>query len=268
METKKCTNCEEVFEASTEYFYRQKNGKFGLSSKCKTCSNKKVSAYREANREKDREYALKYYYKNKEKILKKQKKYLDENPEKRREKKEKQLIYQKTKGREKYLEYHKQYYQKNRDDYLEKVRIYRAENKEAIKERAKVYYEKNKDKINESARKYRLKNKEKLSKYYKKYCQENPDYSNEKWHKRRALIRNSKVGRMPKGYRKIIFNNTNGKCWWCGKQLDESDWHLDHLIPLKKGGSHTMDNLVPSCPACNLSKNDKLPHEFMEGRLL
>jgi 5-methylcytosine-specific restriction endonuclease McrA len=34
----------------------------------------------------------------------------------------------------------------------------------------------------------------------------------------------------------------------------------DHVIPINKGGSHTMDNLVPACLSCNTSKGDRLLH--------
>lgn len=57
-----------------------------------------------------------------------------------------------------------------------------------------------------------------------------------------------------------------GKCWWCGEECGES-YHVDHLVPLSRGGSNSSDNLVISCPACNCSKNDKLPYEWC-GRLL
>jgi 5-methylcytosine-specific restriction endonuclease McrA len=38
---------------------------------------------------------------------------------------------------------------------------------------------------------------------------------------------------------------------------------------LVRGGRNSPDNLVITCPVCNLKKRDKLPHEWIEGgRLL
>lgn len=53
-------------------------------------------------------------------------------------------------------------------------------------------------------------------------------------------------------------------CWWCGEKLNK--WHVDHVIPLARGGSNAPENIVISCPTCNMTRKDKLPHEW-NGRL-
>ena len=40
-----CTTCKKTKPATLEYFYRQKNGKYGLSSKCKECKTKSHNAW-------------------------------------------------------------------------------------------------------------------------------------------------------------------------------------------------------------------------------
>jgi 5-methylcytosine-specific restriction endonuclease McrA len=32
----------------------------------------------------------------------------------------------------------------------------------------------------------------------------------------------------------------------------------DHVIAINKGGTDTVDNMVPSCGSCNSSKSDKI----------
>jgi len=54
------------------------------------------------------------------------------------------------------------------------------------------------------------------------------------------------------------------ECHWCGDPVDDN-YHLDHVIPVSRGGKSSLDNLVISCPACNLSKGDKLPSEWDRG---
>lgn len=58
-----------------------------------------------------------------------------------------------------------------------------------------------------------------------------------------------------------------GKCYYCQCKLNK--YHVDHVVPLNKNGSEYPDNKVLACPHCNLSKGDKLPHEWVSGgRLL
>lgn len=59
-----------------------------------------------------------------------------------------------------------------------------------------------------------------------------------------------------------IFNKCNGDCYYCGIPLNPSTWNIDHRIPTSKGGGNGIDNLVPSCSFCNLSKNNCKPEEF------
>ena len=39
-------------------------------------------------------------------------------------------------------------------------------------------------------------------------------------------------------------------------------WHLEHAIPLCRGGGHTKENLYYCCAHCNLTKNKKTLYEF------
>lgn len=55
-------------------------------------------------------------------------------------------------------------------------------------------------------------------------------------------------------------------CYWCGKNTRRGHRHVDHVMPLSKGGVHSVANLAISCPKCNESKKDKLPQEV--GALL
>ncbi len=42
-----------------------------------------------------------------------------------------------------------------------------------------------------------------------------------------------------------------GRCAYCDVGAYE---HQDHVVPLSKGGTHSLDNVVPSCRDCNLRK--------------
>lgn len=57
--------------------------------------------------------------------------------------------------------------------------------------------------------------------------------------------------------RNVVFETYEGTCGICGGFI-EGDFHVDHIIPLSKGGEHSYRNAQPAHPSCNLSKSDKL----------
>jgi 5-methylcytosine-specific restriction endonuclease McrA len=57
-----------------------------------------------------------------------------------------------------------------------------------------------------------------------------------------------------------------GCCWWCGKFVGLT-FDIDHRVPVSKGGSSDISNIVIACRECNDSKKDKMPGDW-NGRLL
>jgi 5-methylcytosine-specific restriction endonuclease McrA len=51
-----------------------------------------------------------------------------------------------------------------------------------------------------------------------------------------------------------------GCCAYCEQPATEL--HMDHVIPLHKGGRHGIGNVLPACPPCNLSKSASLLIEW------
>lgn len=54
--------------------------------------------------------------------------------------------------------------------------------------------------------------------------------------------------------RAVVWERDEGICGICGAAADPGDWHLDHVIPLARGGAHTMGNVQVSHPVCNMRK--------------
>ena len=46
-------------------------------------------------------------------------------------------------------------------------------------------------------------------------------------------------------------------CFWCGVQTQDGALTLDHLVPVSKGGSHHLSNLVLACQRCNEKRGNK-----------
>lgn len=116
------------------------------------------------------------------------------------------------------------------------------------------------------ARRRRLFTTEKYKSYGKKWRQKNRLWSRANNQKRRARERGA-PGQYTKQDIHQIYSSQRGRCWYCQKEISLSDMHIDHRIPLSRGGSNYPENLVATCPQCNLSKNRRLPHEWC-GRLL
>ncbi len=68
--------------------------------------------------------------------------------------------------------------------------------------------------------------------------------------------RRLKIEQEKKINKKDIIAKTKGKCAYCGKKRRKM--HMDHIIPISKGGRHIIDNLILACAKCNLSKHAKL----------
>lgn len=68
------------------------------------------------------------------------------------------------------------------------------------------------------------------------------------------------VGAAWKRRRQIVLARDNFRCVYCGEA--DAEMHIDHVVPISRGGSNEVDNLVAACAACNSSKGDKLPSEW------
>jgi HNH endonuclease len=63
----------------------------------------------------------------------------------------------------------------------------------------------------------------------------------------------------------IVLARDNNTCAYCG---GTRKLHVDHVVPVIRGGSNAFDNLTTSCRACNLSKGPKLLADWLakDGR--
>ena len=64
--------------------------------------------------------------------------------------------------------------------------------------------------------------------------------------------------------RNYIFKRDNWTCAYCGHHNGgdkEIPLHVDHKIPVSKGGSNNFGNLITSCRTCNIKKSNKIPQQ-------
>lgn len=162
--------------------------------------------------------------------------------------------------KEKANAYAAEYRAAHREELAEKQQLYYADKKETIAAYQKAYRAAHVEerKADRSAR-YAA-NKEKERAQQAQYFKNNPDQFRADRAKRRALVRNAE-GTYTAADIKAIYEKQEGNCYWCGKHVGK-EYHVDHFMPLSKGGSNWPDNLVIACPQCNLSKGAKLPDEW------
>jgi len=73
----------------------------------------------------------------------------------------------------------------------------------------------------------------------------------------KSYSHNSRVNHRQKISHLDILNTlkrNNFNCFYCNDKIKSKKWHLDHVVPISKGGINSFNNIVPSCRECNLMK--------------
>ncbi len=77
-----------------------------------------------------------------------------------------------------------------------------------------------------------------------------------------AGLRKRAAGKLDQNQIVSLLEQAKGVCYYCQKPLNET-YHLDHRIPVSRGGKSTVENMVVSCPHCNRSKGARTDTEFI-----
>jgi 5-methylcytosine-specific restriction endonuclease McrA len=148
------------------------------------------------------------------------------------------------------------YRKNNREKYLSRLRDYHQRNRERVLSRQRDYYEKNSEQLREKTR---------------NYFKENPEVKRKHERKRRA----QKAGTDGLGLdfcEEKALRMQRGRCASCQDKVGGANkkYHVDHIVPLSRGGSNESTNLQILCVECNLRKSAKDPIEWANenGRLL
>lgn len=132
------------------------------------------------------------------------------------------------------------------------------------RERGKKYREKNRDKKISACSAWYSGNKDRA----KKYRQDRSDIYRVHAQNRRARIYES-GGYFTLEQINSLKNLQKDKCVNCKKSI-KINMHIDHIIPIAKGGSNDIKNIQLLCPKCNIKKGkiDPIVWAQHNGRLL
>ncbi|WP_372465527.1 HNH endonuclease [Streptomyces olivaceus] len=83
-------------------------------------------------------------------------------------------------------------------------------------------------------------------------------------HQRRAML--AATARYVVTVRDVsrLWNRYGRSCAYCGQS--SASLHQEHIVPIARGGTDGVGNLVPACPDCNLAKGDRTIMEWRLGK--
>ena len=196
--------------------------KSGLSSFCKSCAS---------------ERRKKNYDKNRSKILELKKGTRERTKEQRRT-------------------YQQSFYYGNLERERTRSKDWRDKNPNKVKKYNKEYRETNPDKIKQLTTDYRKNNLEKVKKVKSDWRKNNPEAVQKHRMTRRARKAQNGVYKV---FNKELDKLMQASCVSCGS-TDQIT--IDHIIPVSKGGQHSIGNLQSLCKSCNSSKGTKTMSEW------
>ena len=85
-------------------------------------------------------------------------------------------------------------------------------------------------------------------------------YPPKKEEKKKITKTTSERSKLTAGLRYDIFRRDNFRCQICGRSAQDEGvvLHVDHIIPVSKGGKTEWNNLRTLCQDCNLGKSNKI----------
>ena len=266
METKVCTKCKQELPATREYFHAMKGGGFGLRPSCKECRKAPTKAYRQDHQKEIKAYKKTYCQVHKEKLKKESNIYYQAHKKEIRTRvrnyyqshREDIKTYYITYNQIHYEEhkaYCKTYYQNHKEQQIAQDKARRLANPEKYRARGRIY-----------AKTFREAHREEINAKKRKYYQDHREQCLLVMHRRRAIKQKATVS----GFNEKAWLESQAQpyhCYLCGKIIRKNQkLHIDHRIPVSRGGAHATWNLGLTHAKCNLEKSSKTPFEYAPDR--
>lgn len=160
--------------------------------------------------------------------------------------------------RDKRLAQRKVWYAQNKVLAKERMGIWREANKEYVQACSAAYYRAHKTEASVYKRVWKRRNPEKVKAGQERYERSHPEECRQRHrlseYKRRARKRGLSDGSVARCWRSKV-RAYDSRCAYCGKlgRVEQ-----DHVIPVSRGGAHTIKNVAPCCRSCNSRKRTQI----------
>ncbi len=141
-------------------------------------------------------------------------------------------------------------------------KAYADRNRDRISEQGKTWYAANKERASKSRSLWYSKNREQRAEYYRRWRLENPELERQYGAKKRALKRSVFVETVTVAE---LRKRDGDNCYLCLEPLQFEVYravHIEHRIPLSRGGEHSYANTALACSECNGRKHKKTEDEY------
>ncbi len=82
------------------------------------------------------------------------------------------------------------------------------------------------------------------------------------------FFNNLKISIRNHAVRNAVYTAYKGECFYTGRSISFEKMHIDHLIPLNRGGSDSLDNYVLTFRDLNLGKRDKIDERLVQAKAI
>lgn len=160
--------------------------------------------------------------------------------------------------------YNARYCQEHTKQVKKATEKWRREHKNQLKEWQTEYYQNHKSQAANQWHRYYLENKEEIKARVIKYNQSHRAERTAREAKRRGLIAGVVIGNLKEieEIYRCAKEDPKVRCYLCGKLIPLGHRHVDHIVPVSKGGAHRPSNLAVACDECNQWKYNKTPEEI------
>ena len=242
--SKLCHRCQKSYDPSG--FHIDARNPDGLSATCRICANARrreryaanperkraaVKKWRQANPDKKRAWDRAYYLANAERISARSKAYNLANRDHRREVK-------------------RAWYLANASRVLASSRAWKLAHPDRIRETDRSRYHANPDRQREATKAWEAANPGRRREVVRAWTKAHPEVGRFKVARRRAW-KMAAGGSHTRAEWESLCAAYGYRCLACGKHVRLTE---DHIVPLSRGGSDSIDNIQPLCLPCNQRK--------------